>query len=163
MVASWEAALSWDGPAKIEEPAPPAVPDGRITIERAIKAFTAEFQEHAATNTQKKYRLLLGKLKAFVDSRGYVMLDQWGPIDVREFRASWSVSPQTAAKNMSMVKAFFEFCVSNEWMPKNPARLVKNQRGRDAADGAVNRNCPSRTMNSEKCTARVKRSTANRK
>jgi integrase len=57
-----------------------------------------------------------------------------GPTEVREFRSSWSVSPQTAAKNMSIVKAFFEFCLSNEWTPRNPARLVKNQRGRDAAD-----------------------------
>ncbi len=136
VVAIWESAQSWDGVPKVEAPVPPAPePDAsRITIERAIKAFTAEFQEHAATNTQKKYRLLLAKLKAFAESKGYVMLDQWGPIDVREFRASWSVSPQTAAKNMSTVKAFFEFCLSNEWLSKNPARLVKNQRGRDAAD-----------------------------
>jgi site-specific recombinase XerD len=135
-VAVWEAAKSWDSAAKIQEPAPPApvVPDGRITIDRAIKAFTAEFQEHAATSTQKKYRLLLGKLKTFADSRGYVLVEQWGPIDVREFRSSWSVSAQTAAKNMSTIKAFFEYCVSNEWLPKNPARLVKNQRGRDAGD-----------------------------
>ena len=34
-----------------------------VTIERAIAAFTAEFEEDAAPNTQKKYRLLLG-LKA---------------------------------------------------------------------------------------------------
>jgi site-specific recombinase XerD len=68
------------------------------------------------------------------NSRGYVMLNQWTPIDVREMRASWSVSSQTAAKNMSTVKALFEFCVANEWLPRNPARLVKNQRSRDATD-----------------------------
>jgi integrase len=62
------------------------------------------------------------------------MLHQWGPIDVREFRSSWSVSPQTAAKNMSTVKAFFEFCFSNEWISRNPARLVKAQRGRDSGN-----------------------------
>jgi integrase len=56
------------------------------------------------------------------------------PIDIREFRSSWLVSPQTAAKNMSIVKAFFELCVSNEWLKRNPARLVKNQRGRGSAD-----------------------------
>jgi site-specific recombinase XerD len=94
----------------------------------------AEFKEHAAANTQKKYRLLLGKLKAFSDSRGYVMLDQWTPIDVRELRSSWSVGPQTAAKNMSTVRSFFEYCLANEWLKRNPARLVKNQRSRDAAD-----------------------------
>ena len=139
VVVVWEAAQSWDGPSQIPEPVPlapapaPAVPDGRITIVRAIQAFTAEYQGLAA-NTQKNYRLLLGKLKAYSDHRGFVMLDQWGPSDVREFRASWAVSPQTTVKNLSTVKSFFEFCVSNDWIPKNPARLIKNQRGRDAAD-----------------------------
>ena len=32
------------------------------------------------------------------------------------------------------MKAFFEYCVANEWTSRNPARLVKNQRTRDAAD-----------------------------
>jgi hypothetical protein len=48
---------------------------------------------------------------------------------VREFRASWGVLPSTATKNMSVVKAFFEFCHANEWTPRNPARMVNNQRG----------------------------------
>jgi hypothetical protein len=140
LVRTWEDADSWDRQAKIEQPAPPVTapapakaPEG-VTIERAINAFKAEFQEHAAQNTQKKYGLLLKKLKAFSDEHGFVMIDQWGPMQVREFRSSWSVSPQTAAKNMSTVKAFFEFCLCNEWIKRNPARLVKNQRGRDAAD-----------------------------
>jgi site-specific recombinase XerD len=94
----------------------------------------AEFDEHAAPNTQKKYRILLGKLKAFAESRRYVMVDQWTPIDVREMRTAWSVAPQTAAKNTSTVKSFFEYCLANDWIEKNPARLVKNQRGRDAKD-----------------------------
>jgi integrase len=137
VAAVWESARSWDGRTKIEESATPS-PDPeapeRLTIERAIQAFTAEFEEYAAPNTQKKYRLLLKKLNVFSQSKGYVLLEQWGPIDVREFRSSWLVSPQTAAKNMSIVKAFFEFCLSNEWTLRNPARLVKNRRGRDAAD-----------------------------
>lgn len=134
--SAWEAAGTWNATVKPDEPsfAPPPDATPRIAIERAVKAFTAEFEEHSAVNTQKKYRLLLVKLKTFADSRGYIMLDQWTPIDVREMRSSWTVSPQTAAKNMSTVKAFFEFCVANEWLPRNPARLVKNQRGRDSAD-----------------------------
>jgi site-specific recombinase XerD len=139
VVRVWEEAGTWDGAVKIvhsavQVPAPIAPDNSRVTIERAVDAFTAEFQEHAAANTQKKYRLLLAKLKAFADSRGYLMIDQWTPIDVREMRSAWCVSPQTAAKNMSTVKAFFEFCLANEWLQRNPARLVKNPRGRDAAD-----------------------------
>src|ERR1019366_2193536 len=67
---TWEDAASWDGPAKVPAPlapeSPAPVPDadsGRITVERAINLFTAEFQD-AATATRKKYRLLFGKLKA---------------------------------------------------------------------------------------------------
>jgi len=54
-------------------------------------------------NTQKKYALMLNKFKAHAAAKGNVMIDQWGPIDVREFRQSWAVSPinyggaQTAA------------------------------------------------------------------
>jgi site-specific recombinase XerD len=135
VVANWEAAQAWNGLPRLEETSPrvPEPSSGRITIDRAIEAFTAEYREHA-DNTQKNYRLLLAKLKDFADHRGFVMLDQWGPSDIREFRSSWPVSPQTAAKKMSTIKTFFEFCLSNEWIARNPARLVKNKRGRDAAD-----------------------------
>jgi integrase len=127
---TWAETLA-DPPAA--PPTEPALPS-RVTIERAIKAFTAEFEEHAAPNTLKKYGILLAKLKAFGESRGYVVLDQWTPLDVREMRLSWDVAPQTAAKNMSTVKAFFEFCLANEWIARNPARLVKNRRTRDSVD-----------------------------
>ena len=30
---------------------------------------------------------------------------------------------------MAMLKPFFEYCVSNEWLTRNPARLVKNPQG----------------------------------
>ena len=116
-------------------PAPVPAPDSaRVTLDRAITAFTKETSQHLAANTLKSYGLLMRRLKAFADGKGYVMLDQLGPIDIREFRDSWGVGPQTSVKTMSSVKAFFEFAVSNEWLERNPARLVKNSRGRDAAD-----------------------------
>lgn len=33
-----------------------------------------------------------------------------------------------------MLKLFFEYRVSKEWLPRNPARLVKDPRGRDAGE-----------------------------
>ena len=138
LVAGWDAAQSWDGPEKVAEPAPlvpdPASGEKRITLERAIRAYMAEVATYGSANTLKIYGNITRKLIAFAADRGYVMLDQFGPNDIREFRASWSVSPQTAAKNLSTVKTFFEFCLPNEWITRNPARLVKNPRGRDAAD-----------------------------
>jgi len=135
----WEADGNWDGdlqPASSQSP-PPIAPSQSnhttpesITIERAAAAFLAEHSESSAANTHKKYSIIIKKLKAFSSDRGYVMIRQWGPMDVREFRQSWNVSPITSQKNMSVVKAFFEFALSNEWITRNPARLVKNPRGR---------------------------------
>src|SRR5271166_4264248 len=108
---------------------PPVIASGRISIENACKAFLTEGQEHAAFATQKKYRLMLAKFRAFSANRGYTLIDQWGPSDVRDFRSSWSISPQTAQRRMSMLKGFFEYCLSNEWVERNAARLIKNPKG----------------------------------
>src|SRR5713101_5611774 len=128
LVALWEEADSWNGQAKIEVRLPlPAVnpePD-RISVARAIAAFTAEFEEYTALGTQRYYKLLLKQLRAFSEARGYAAIDQWTPLDVRDFRASWGVLPSTAAKNMSVVKAFLEYCHLNEWTHRNPARMVR--------------------------------------
>lgn len=99
----------------------------RTHLEKAITVFLSE---HSSTpNTQKKYRLVLNKLKLYAQSKGYILIEQWSPSDVREFRASWKVSPMTASKNMTIVRSFFEFAVNNEWIVRNPARLVKDIRG----------------------------------
>lgn len=143
IAGTWETACRWDGdtrPAPSEQQPPlsnesitPSSGEG-VTIERAVAAFLAEHSESSATNTQKKYSIMMKKLKAHSAEKGYVKITQWGPIDVREFRQSWNVSSVTAAKNMSSVKAFFEFALSNEWITRNPARLVKNPRGRAGDD-----------------------------
>jgi integrase len=132
----WEKADSWDGQDKMEQPLPPPaeVTPGRVTIDRAVKAFLAELHETLAFATHKKSRLLLKRFVEFSEKRGYVMMDQWEPSDVRGFRTSWAIDPQTGARRMAMLKPFFEYCVANEWIICNPARLVKNPRGRDAPE-----------------------------
>lgn len=134
VAAEWQKSGSWDGEVILPEPLLEPTQPSRITIERAVKAFLDELQETAAFATHKKYRLLLAKFKEFSEKRGYVMIDQWEPTDVREFRTSWAINPQTGARRMSMLKPFFEYCVGNEWITRNPARMVKNPRGRDAGE-----------------------------
>ena len=141
VASAWEAAGRWsDDSGRLGAPAPPVLvpapaPESRhTTIERAVGAFLAEHQESSAPNTQKKYAIIMKKLKAHSAEKGYVMIDQWGPIDIREFRSSWQVSSATAAKNMSTIESLFEFALSNEWIARNPARLVKNPRGRTSTD-----------------------------
>ena len=142
VAAEWEKAGSWDGEVTVPEPLPEAAQPHRAAIERAVTAFLAELQETAAFATHKKYRLLLTKFKEFSTQRGYVMVDQWEPTDVRDFRTSWAINPQTGARRMAMLKPFFEYCVANEWLSRNPARLVKNPRGRDAGEKRAEQKLP---------------------
>jgi integrase len=48
----------------------------------------------------------------------------------------------TSGKNMSIVKAFFEFALSNEWIVRNPARLVKNPRARAGDEPRTKKRSP---------------------
>ena len=76
-----------------------------------MKTFLDEIRETAAFATHKKYRLPLKRLVVFSNQRGYVMIDQWEPLDVRQFRSTWPVSPPTAVRRMAIV---FEYCVCNQ-------------------------------------------------
>lgn len=127
----WLKTKSWNSEAIPAITPLEAAKSNRISIEHAVKAFLAELQETIAAGTHKKYRLLLTKLIEFSEKRGYVMIDQWETTDVREFRSSWAINPRTGARRMSMLKPFLEYCVSNEWIARNPARTVKNPKGRD--------------------------------
>jgi integrase len=113
-----------------------------VTIAQAVKAFLNEHAEHSSPGTCKKYTLLLNKLTEFSSHKGYVMIDQLGPADLRNCRSSWEVSPQTANKDMGILKSFFGFCVSNEWLARNPAKLVKNPKGKAGADGRNEQKLP---------------------
>ncbi len=135
------AAARWEGLGYWGQPTPPPPqhesvlmefnPSAEtVTLRRAISAFLREHAESSAPNTLKKYTLIMKKLMTYAESQGYVLIEQLRPIDVREFRHSWNVSPLTASKNMGVVKAFFEFALSNEWVDRNPARLVKPPRSR---------------------------------
>jgi integrase len=128
IVATWETAGSWAGepPAPSRDPDPP-VPDPapKITIEQGVTAFLAERAESCAPNTMRKNRILLKKFKSYSDHKGYVLIDQWTTMDVRGFRTSWGVAPNSASKYMEIVKAFFAFAVANGWIAASPAKPVK--------------------------------------
>ncbi len=133
---------SWDGEIT---PPPQPLPEPslhRVAVSTATKTFLDELQETAAFATHKKYRLLMARLTKFSEQRGYVMIDQWEPIDVRQFRSTWPLSPQTAVRRMAMLKPFFEYCVSNKWMPSNPARSIKNPKGREMSSRANEQKLP---------------------
>jgi hypothetical protein len=134
VAAAWEAAGQWEGVAP-----PPTIPGSadkadRVTIERAIKDFLEEHERNSSRNTVKRYERPLDNLKRYCAEKGFVMLDQLGPVELREFRSLWTVGPSTARTEMSVIRGFFEFCLCNEWIDRNPGKLVKNPKGRSNAD-----------------------------
>jgi len=132
IAAAWDAAGTWGKADPTPAvPPPPEAKANRTTIADACKLFLDELAETAAFATHKKYRLLMARFEKFSETRGYVMIDQWQPIDIRQFRSTWPVSPQTAVRRMAMMKPFFEYCLSNKWVDSNPARAVKNPKGRE--------------------------------
>ena len=127
--AEWEAAGSWTG-TKPQPPAPEPQRQPKTTIERAASVFIAERQEVSAPNTLRKNRFVLNGLKTHSESKGYVLVEQWTAMDVRELRTSWAVAPNTGSKYMEIVKSFFDFCVANGWIAVSPAKLVKAVKGK---------------------------------
>jgi hypothetical protein len=85
LVALWQQSGSWDGQDKIETPLalPATNPEPeRISVDRAIAAFTAEFEEHTAPNTRRNYKFVMKQLRGFSDAKGYAAIDQrWASED----------------------------------------------------------------------------------
>jgi hypothetical protein len=90
VAAIWESS-GWNG--DVPKTPPSTEPGPKTTIERAVAAFLTEPSEISAPNTLRKNRFLLSKLQVHTAERGYLLIDQLTPMDVREFRASWKVSP----------------------------------------------------------------------
>ena len=136
VAAEWEVAGNWDSEPTPPLPSPVSEEKPATTIEEAVRIFLAEREEILAPNTYRKNSYILNSLKQHSASKGYVLLTQWTPIDIREFRTSWGVAPNTATKYMEVVKSFFSFVVANKWISESPGKHVKGVRSK----AAVNQN-----------------------
>jgi len=113
---------------------PPSETDSNgVLVKDAIRLWLAE-HECSAESTQRGYRQFAKELQVFADEKGYPGIKRFGVSTCRDFRDSWGgqidgvlvpVKRTTSTKKLSALKAFFEFCVENEWLDRNPARNVK--------------------------------------
>ena len=108
------------------EPLPGEAAD-LITIAEAKDKFLTEAESgrRLGESTLKKYKLMLRHLEEFASKKGFVYLKQLNTDTLRDFRDSWHLGPRTALKKLERVKAFFRFAVENNWIPANPARVVR--------------------------------------
>jgi site-specific recombinase XerD len=106
---------------EIELPTPPAqIQKPQINLEDAIASFLA-FKSKRSADVQRKARLLLGRLKTFIESRKKSAVDEVTFSDLVEFRTAWSDADTTQRRNQELLKAFFRFCVKSDFILKTPA------------------------------------------
>ena len=138
----WETAGGWPDDANVPPAVvAPATDPSKVTIERAISAYLAD-HKHSAPNTVKQYGYTMAKLRAYSAHMGYSLIEQWTPVDIRACRDTWGVAVRTANNYMAIVRALFGFCMANEWITRDPCKLVKNPKGKAAADGSGEQKLP---------------------
>jgi integrase len=124
VVAVWEAARSWDGPAPAEPAtAPQPAPDTHgVTIAEATESYIANrLSGGIEPATLAKYRTFVKQLRAYCDSRGYLWLRQLTVLDMDRFYASWKDGKRAKAKKLERLKGFIKFFLKRKWLTENIA------------------------------------------
>ncbi len=124
---SWSAATDlvrhWEASGEIGVVRKPDVPNIADAVERFLADVRA--QQLNAETVRKYENLLNRRFVPWCESQGRRYLKQLSVEDMRQFRASWQDSPNYATKNLERLRAFFRFCMHDDWIAKNPARAVK--------------------------------------
>jgi integrase/recombinase XerD len=124
-LTSWEAAQSkvrdWEAAGNIK----PAKNE-TITLTEALDKFLADLQSRGVSwSTYRKYRTLKTGLLDFLEPLAVNELRAVDSDTLRDFRATWKLSPGTALKHLERLRSFFRFCVDSGWIQKNPAKSIK--------------------------------------
>jgi integrase/recombinase XerD len=80
--------------------------------------------------TRESYRAAVGRLLDFLDDRGLEpqSVDDTGLVDYLTLRIEEGIDKRTIAKTVSIFRGFFDFLVSENLRPDNPARLIDSPR-----------------------------------
>ncbi len=102
-------------------------PGLRITIEEAVKAFLRdeEARQLAKTSTCQSKTLLERQFLEWSRIEALTFLDELTTPRLRDFRAWWKNGPLTTQRKHHRLNGFFDFCIENEWLHKNPAKKMK--------------------------------------
>lgn len=128
-LTSWERAeekkRELDDSATSAAPLPPTAPPKGVTVREASEKFYAECEaRNLSEATLSKYRLLIKLLQAFSGSR-FIHLRDFTVERARDFRRTWKDGPRSAGKKLERLRAFFRFCVENQWIEVSPAVVLK--------------------------------------
>lgn len=121
VAAQWEAAGAWDGSTQPPEPEPPqSGKEQGVTLSEATDAYLARCKNRGIQPaTFSKYQTFVKQLKAYAESRGYVLAQQLTVADMDRFYASWKDGKRAKAKKLERLKSFIRFCVKRDWLNKD--------------------------------------------
>lgn len=109
-------------------------------IEEAVSLYITDLVTRLGDNgTVAMARSLLGRIdgNGAVERDGHffrwlgkqnprpVFIGDIAPEHLVKWRASWKFGDQTARQRWGIVKAFFNFCVGQDWIAQSPARSIK--------------------------------------
>jgi integrase/recombinase XerD len=92
------------------------------TIVDAADAFLKDKKvENVAAGTLRIATRRITEFTKWCTAEGYKSLAEIKLEDLRRFRGTWGVGPNTAANKQGTLFAFFRFCVDSDWILKNTA------------------------------------------
>jgi integrase/recombinase XerD len=99
----------------------------RITVKHAIDTFLQDedARKLAKTTTCQSKTLFRQQLHSWCEEQRLPFLDQLTTAKLREFRASWKNSALTTQRKHHRLNGFFDFCIENDWLVKNPSKKMK--------------------------------------
>lgn len=124
-LTSWEAATNvvreWEAKGKLRSDTA-----GVPTISEAVAKYLADAKaRNLREPTIRLIRTLIEKaFLAWCEDMGYRYLSEIGVDAAREFRATWTFAPITAAKKLERLSSFFRFCHDAGWIDRNPVKAV---------------------------------------
>ncbi len=105
----------------LELPAPIEItPKPQVGIDDAINSFIA-FKARRSADVQRKAKLILGRMKAFMERRKKLSVTEVTFSDLVEFRAAWSDALTTQRRNQEVMKGFFRYCLKSDFITRSPA------------------------------------------
>ncbi len=114
---------------QLEESARPGAPKPApaISIAEAVAAFRADEAGRclSKSTTKQSKTLFEVQLLPWAKDVGLALLKELTTPNLIKFRASWGNGPNTTRRKHERLIGFFEFCISNDWLGKNPAVKMK--------------------------------------
>jgi integrase len=100
------------------------------SLVEAVTHFRATFDKRQLTwETRRKYdALLTRRLLPWCRREEITVLADLSVTRLDAFTDTWTGGPRYFAKNLERLRAFCQFCVDRDWLPKNPAKAIKPPR-----------------------------------